>query len=237
MKANPDLPFGPLLEGTLLRRTNRFVVEVALADGTVVRAHTNNTGTMRTCSDPGSRVYLSESSNPNRKLKYSLHLVDVGGGQLVGVDTSHPQRLFVEAVNRGRLAPFAGYRVAGTEVVVAPGSRLDVLLDGPRPAWIELKNVTLCEGGRLYFPDAVTARGAKHLRELARLKAESDCDAFVVFIVQRPDGDGLSPADHIDPHFGETLREVVGQGVVPLAFRAAITPAGSTLVQSVPVLL
>jgi sugar fermentation stimulation protein A len=102
---------------------------------------------------------------------------------------------------------------------------------------VELKNVTLMEEGRLYFPDAVTVRGAKHLRELASLKAAGDCDAFAVFVVQRGDGNGLSPADHIDPNFGAVLREVTAAGVVPLAYRAALSPRGATITEAIPVIL
>jgi sugar fermentation stimulation protein A len=225
-----DVPFPPLLEGTLLARNNRFVVTVRLADGREVAAHTNNTGTMRSCSAPGSTVYLSESTNPSRKLKYSLVLVQEAGGPLVGVDTSLPGKLFVAAMARQGLSGLEDYRVTATEVTVAPGSRLDVLLEGPRgPAYVELKNVTLQEAGRLYFPDAVTARGARHLLELARLRQAGAGEAMVVFVVQRPDGERLFAAEHIDRHFSLVLRDVVGQGVIPLAYRAEISRTGARL--------
>lgn len=237
--SNPSglIVFPHLLSGRLLQRKNRFVVRVRLEDGEVVEAHTNNTGTMRTCSDPGSQVFLSESANPKRKLKYSLMLVR-SGEALVGVDTSLPQKAFVAAVSAGRLPEFHNYRVAGSEVTVAPGSRLDVLLDGPSgPAYVELKNVTLQENGRLYFPDAVTSRGRKHLLELARLVKETGVESYAVFICQRPDGDALYPADHIDPEFAETLRKVATQGVVPLAYRAEVSTTGVALAERLPVVL
>ncbi len=232
-----DVRFPPLLEARLIVRENRFVVQAELPGGKLVKAHTNNTGRMRTCSSPGSRIFLSESSNPKRKLKYSLVLVEGAEGRLVGVDTSLPGKLFEAAMERRGLPELEAYDVEATEVTVAPGCRLDVELRGPRPAYVELKNVTLMEQGRLYFPDAVTLRGAKHLRELASLKANRDCDAFAVFIVQRSDGHGLSPADHIDPNFGGVLREVVAAGVVPLAYRVALSPQGATITEAIPIIL
>lgn len=236
--SNPSgfIVFPDLLPGTLLLRKNRFVVEVRLEGGKVVDAHTNNTGAMRTCSEPGSQVFLSESTNPKRKLKYSLMLVKAGRA-LVGVDTSLPQKAFVASVSAGALPEFADYRVLRTEVTVAPGSRLDVMLEGPGgPAYVELKNVTLQEDGRLYFPDAVTSRGRKHLLELARLVKEG-AHGYAVFICQRPDGNALFPADHIDPEFGETLRAVAAQGVVPLAYRAELSTEGVSLAERLPVVL
>ncbi len=232
-----DVTFPPLLEAELVQRRNRFVVLACWPDGSIVEAHTNNTGTMRTCSDPGSRIWLSKSDNPSRKLKYSLVLIEASSGGLVGVDTAMPGKLFVAALARRGLAGLEDYRLRRTEVTVAPGSRLDVELEGPRPAFVELKNVTLVENGRLYFPDAVTARGARHLQELTRLKAAGMADAFAVFVVQRPGGEGLSPADHIDPHFGAVLRDAVRQGVVPLAYRAAVSCEGARIVESIPVIL
>ncbi len=236
--SNPSglIVFPDLLPGTLIERKNRFVVRVRLEDGNVVEAHTNNTGTMRTCSEPGSQVFLAESTNPKRKLKYSLMLVR-SGSTLVGVDTSLPQKAFVAAVSAGLLPEFQNYHVAATEVTVAPGSRLDVLLEGPfGPAYVELKNVTLQEEGRLYFPDAVTSRGRKHLLELARL-VKGGAEGYAVFICQRADGEALYPADHIDPDFGETLRKVAARGVIPLAYRAEVSPAGVILAHRVPVVL
>jgi sugar fermentation stimulation protein A len=232
-----DVLFPPLIEARLVVRQNRFVVHAELPGGELVKAHTNNTGRMRTCSDPGSRVFLSKSDNPKRNLKYSLVLVEGPEGALVGVDTSLPGKLFIAAMARHGLPGLESYAVKAMEVTVAPGCRLDVELAGPRPAYVELKNVTLMENGRLYFPDAVTVRGAKHLRELASLKASRECDAFAVFVVQRSDGAGLSPADHIDPNFGAVLREVATQGVVPLAYRAALTPQGATITEAIPIIL
>ena len=232
-----DVPFPPLVEARLVGRPNRFVIEATGPDGTLLRAHTNNTGTMRSCLAPGSPVYLSKSDNPKRKLKYTLRAVRVGG-VLIGVDTSMPMKAFVSAMSRDGLPEFSGYRVSATEVRVGKASRLDVLLErNGVPAYVELKNVSLQENGKLYFPDAVTTRGAKHLRELMRLREETGTEAYAVFIVQRPDGDALYPADHIDPAFGDTLRAVAARGVVPLAYRAVVTLEGVRLSRRLPVIL
>lgn len=236
-----DLVYENLVKAVWVERKNRFVLDARLADGTVVQAHSNNTGTMRSCNQPGSTVWLEKHDDPKRKLKYSLRLVQAGD-VLVGVDTSAPQKVFISAVNRGAIAALKGYSVSATEVTVAKGSRLDVLLEkeaGGQPVkgWVELKNVTLQEGGVLYFPDAITERGTKHLLELHKLGKQQGCEAFAVFMVQRSDGTHLSPAKHIDPNFTRVLRRVCRQAVTPLALRVEVSPEGLRFVEEIEVVL
>ena len=228
------LPFDrPLLRGVLIRRYKRFLADVALErDGGTVTVHVPNSGSMLTCSEPGSEVVLSDSGNPARKLPLTLELVRVAPGPYgwAGVNTALPNALVAKAVGAGLVAELSGYRDLRREVTVEPGSRLDLVLeDGSRGCClVEVKNVTLVEDGRALFPDAVTERGKKHLEVLARMHARGD-RAVIFFLVQRPDGDSFGTADHIDPEYGKTLRRVLERGVELLAYRTRLSLQGAAL--------
>ena len=215
----------PLIEGRLLRRYKRFLADVALPDGRVVTAHTPNTGRMEGLTRPGSRVWLRDSHNPRRKYRYSWVLVEARPGVLVGIDTALSNRLVREGIENGTIAALQGYRGIRQEVPYGrERSRIDLLLtDGPGgQCFVEVKNVTLVENGIAYFPDAITERGRKHLRELAH-QVQRGHRGVVFFCVQRGDARRFHPADHIDPRYGETLREVIAQGVETLAYRARVS--------------
>lgn len=215
----------PLVEGRLVRRYKRFLADVELAAGGTITAACPNTGSMMGCCEPGSRVWLSESDSPTRKYRHTWELVEAGGVK-VGINTGLPNRLVREAVERGVIAELAGYESMRPEVAFGEErSRIDLLLQGPgRPdCYVEVKNVTAAVTGRVaLFPDAVSERGAKHLRELMRLKAQG-LRAVLVFCVQRGDVDEVRPADAIDPVYGRTLREAISAGVEVMAWRAAVT--------------
>ena len=200
----------PLLPGRLLRRYQRFFAEVELTDGRVVTAHTPNTGSMRQCAVPGHRVLLSASSNPARKLAYTWELVEVAG-HWADVNTQRTNRVVEEALRDGALAAFAG----GTVRPEFPWgtSRFDFLVvRGDERTLLEVKNVTLCCDERTAcFPDAVTARGQKHLRELLQARGEG-WRAAVLFLVQRGEAEAFTPADAIDPEYGRLLRAAVAGG-------------------------
>jgi sugar fermentation stimulation protein A len=207
----------------LLRRYQRFFVDVRLRNRHVVTAHTPNTGSMLGCSDPGSPVYLSRARPGRRRLRYTLEIVDAGSA-LVGVNTLVPNRLIREAVRLDRIPELAGYPRLRPEVRVGQGSRIDLLLeDDARACYVEIKNVTLADRGVARFPDAVTERGQRHLRELQRLAA-AGARAVILFVVQRADCTRMAPADAIDPEYGRLLRRVVAEGVEALAYRAVVTP-------------
>ncbi|MDH4121222.1 MAG: DNA/RNA nuclease SfsA [Deltaproteobacteria bacterium] len=214
----------PLLTGRLLRRYKRFFAEVELEDGQVVTAHTPNTGSMKGCSDPGSPVRLSISQNPARKLPFTLEMVGAGGGW-VGVNTSLANTLAQEAIETGGIPPLAGYGSLRREVPYGHRSRVDFLLESPdrKPCFVEVKNVTLARDGTALFPDAPTERGQKHLQELAAQVLAGD-RAVMLFVVQREDADRFSPADDIDPRYGELLRKVQDDGVELLAWGARVSP-------------
>lgn len=233
-----DLP-RPLHEGRLVRRYKRFFVDVDLAAGGRVTAHCPNTGSLMGCAEPGLRVWLSEAHGPGRKLAFRWELVEVEGGTLVGVNTGLSNRLVHEAVSSGRVAELAGYDEAQGEVRFGTeGSRVDLFLsraNGWERCFVEVKNVTaaVSEGVAL-FPDAVSARGTKHLRELMGVARAGD-RAVLLFCVQRSDAREVRPADAIDPLYGRTLREAIAAGVEVLAYRARLSLSGIELRDPIPV--
>jgi sugar fermentation stimulation protein A len=232
----------PLVEGTLVRRYKRFLADVTLAGGQEVTASCPNTGSMMGCCEPGSRVWLSESDAPARKYRHTWEMVEArradGPPVIVGINTGLPNRLVAEAVASGVIAELSGYATIRREVAFGEErSRVDLLLEGPgrEACYVEVKNVTAAvSGGVALFPDAVSERGAKHLRELMRLKARG-LRPVQVYCVQRGDVDEVRPADAIDPAYGRTLREAIGAGVEVLAYRADVTVEGVTLASRIPV--
>jgi sugar fermentation stimulation protein A len=223
----------PLVEGLLVQRYQRFLADVSLTDGRVVTAHCPNTGSMLGCKTPGSRVWLSPADNPARKLQWTWELVEVAPGVTVGVHTGRSNGLVREAIEAGRVPELAGYTRIRPEVKYGEGSRIDLLLqaEGRPDCYVEVKNVTAAVEGRIgYFPDAVTTRGAKHLREMSAMVAAGH-RAVLVFCVQRTDVDGVRPADHIDPDYGQAFRHALAAGVEVLALGARLDPHGIELVR------
>jgi sugar fermentation stimulation protein A len=214
-----------LIPGTLVQRYKRFLADVRLASGEVVTAHCTNTGSMLGCNEPGSAVYLSRSDNEARKLAYTWEMIQIQR-KWVGINTFHPNRLVIEAIKAGVIAELSGYLIIRREVNVSAHSRLDLCLEGlDGRCFVEIKNVTLCLGGAAAFPDAVSRRATKHLRELVRLKRKG-YRAAVLFVIQRADCAYFRPADEIDPEYGRWLRRAVKIGVEPLAYVAKVTPKG-----------
>ena len=228
--------FPSLLEGRLVRRYQRFLADVE-TDGGLVTAHCPNTGSMLGCKDAGMRVWLSPAANPARKLAWTWELVETAPGVIVGVHTGRSNALVREAIEAGAVPELTGYPTLRPERKYGEGSRIDLLLQAPgRPdCYVEVKNVTAAvEGGVGYFPDAVTARGAKHLRELAAMVAAGH-RAVLVFCVQRGDVAEVRPADHIDPAYGRALRDALAAGVEVLALGATVTPQAIALTRRLAV--
>lgn len=235
-----------LVEGRLIRRYKRFLADVCLPGGEVVVAHCPNTGSMLGCQPENARVWLSRSDNPKRKLGYTWELVETDPGVFACINTARPNGQARECIEAGRVAGLDGYPSCRAEVRYGEeNSRIDLLLSGHDSlpdAWVEVKNVTLAEDGQGFFPDAVTTRGQKHLRELASRVQLGD-RGILFFVVNHTGIDSVRPADHIDPVYGQLLREVCGQGVEVMAWRAALTgadgePGGDlTLTEPVPVIL
>lgn len=191
----------PLIPGTLIRRYKRFLADIVLKDGSTVTVHCPNSGSMKGCASPGSGVYISRSPNPGRKYPFTWELVETCGFW-AGINTSLPNHLVREAIESGTVVELQDYATIRPEVAYGEHSRIDLLLESPgRRCFVEVKNVTLVEGDRALFPDAVTTRGQKHLHELMRVVREGD-RGVIFFTVQRGDGKCVSPADAIDPEYG-----------------------------------
>ena len=212
-----------LIRGTLIQRYKRFLADIRLTNGQVVTAHCTNTGSMLGCKQPGSAVYLSRSDNEKRKLAYTWEMIRIDR-HWVGINTLHPNRLAAEGVESGVIREFKGYQTIRREVVTRPGTRLDLCLEGINGAcFVEVKNVTLAVDGGAAFPDAVTERGTKHLKELIRL-TRSGHRAAVFFVIQREDCEYFRGADEIDSEYGRWLRRAIKAGVEALPYRAKVTP-------------
>lgn len=231
----------PLVPGALIRRYKRFLADVTLPDGRGVIATCPNTGSMLGCARPGSPVWLSVSNDPSRKHRYTWELVSVRSGEgwiLVGINTGLPNRIVREAIEAGAVPELAGYESIRGEVAFGEErSRVDLLLSsaGRPPCYVEVKNVTAAvEDGVALFPDAVSERGAKHLRELARI-VSTGARAVQFYCVQRGDVREVRPADAIDPAYGKALREAIAQGVEVIAYRAEVTREGIRLDTRIPV--
>lgn len=229
----------PLIAGTLIARYKRFFADVRLDTGEIVTAHCPNTGSMLGCQAPGSRVWISPADNPRRKLRYTWELVAPRPGVMVGIHTGRTNGLVAEAIAGGVVRPLAGYTRIRREVRFGrENSRIDLLLtaDGLPDCYVEVKNVTAAvSDGIALFPDAVTERGTKHLRELMHV-AEQGHRAVIFFCAQRSDVNEVRPADAIDPRYGQTLREAIAAGVTALAYRAVVEPRQLRLREQIPVI-
>jgi sugar fermentation stimulation protein A len=225
----------PLFEGILQCRYKRFFTDIELTDGTVVTAHTPNTGSMKQCAVPGHKVLISRTDDPKRKLKYTLELIRVGD-YWVDTHTQRTNRVVEEALHHGWIEQLADYTV--TPEHKFGDSRIDFMLHrAGEKVLVEVKNVTLIKGdSTACFPDAVTTRGQKHLRELLTAKQQG-YRAIIFFLVQRGEATEFSPADEIDPEYGRLLRDVVAGGVEALAYKTEVTPEENRVRESIPVVL
>lgn len=225
----------PLVKGTLIQRYKRFLADVELESGEVVIAHCVNTGSMSGCKEPGSTVYLSRANNPKRKLKFTWEMIEVGG-TTIGINTSLANRIAENAIQNQKVEELTGYDALRREVKYGENSRIDLLLskEGEPSCFVEVKNVTLAEGGVSRFPDAVTERGRKHLVEMTN-EVKNGSRAVMFYLVQRDDCSVFKPADDIDPRYGEALRQAVADGVEAIAYEAIVRPTGIDVSRSLPI--
>jgi len=231
----------PLVPATLVRRYKRFLADVVLAGGEEVTVHVANPGAMTGLAAPGATVWLSRSDKPGRTLPYSWELIEVdlgSGPELVGVNTAHPNPLAGAAIAARAIPELAGYSSLRREVKYGRNSRVDFLLEAPArpPCYVEVKNVHLMRSrGLAEFPDSVTARGAKHLDELASTAAAGH-RAVMLFLIQIASADRLALARDIDPRYGAAFDRARALGIEAIAYRCVISVDEIALAGAVPVL-
>jgi len=230
----------PLIRGRLVQRYKRFLADVVLDSGETITATCSNTGSMLGLLTPGVPVWLSVSDSPTRKYPHVWELIeaDLGhGSQLVGINTSHPNKLVATAIGEGRMAPLKGYGSLRREVKYGLNSRIDILLEqaGKPDCYVEIKNVHMMRRhGHAEFPDSVTERGAKHLRELTDMVREGH-RSVMVFLIQRADAEELRLARDIDVAYGAAFDAASKAGVEALAYRCVLNPEGIEVDTAVPV--
>ena len=234
-----------LVPATLIRRYKRFLADVELGDGTIITAHVANPGAMTGLQADGARVWLSKSPSLARKLPYSWELIEVdfgGGSELTGVNTMHPNPVVAEALAAGTIPELTGYASIRREVkygrsINGKGSRVDFLLEDPArpPCYVEVKNVHLMRRtGVAEFPDSVTARGAKHLDELAEMVA-AGARAVMLFVIQIGSARSFRLARDIDPAYGRAFDRACSSGVEALAWTCDLTRQEIKLQRSIPI--
>jgi sugar fermentation stimulation protein A len=220
--------YPPLLSGILVKRYKRFFADIELETGEIAIAHCPNTGPMTSISTVGSRVYISQSTDPKRKLKYTWEMIDVNG-IWVGVNTSLPNRIIAAMLDRHLLPELEPYNIFKSEVGYGnENSRIDFLLtdsisDKSIRTYVEIKNTTWHDGNTALFPDTVTTRGQKHLRELISVIDENTKSAIIYFI-NRSDCDNFNSGVAADPEYARLLIEARSVGVKILPYRFQVTP-------------
>lgn len=231
----------PLESATLIKRYKRFLTDIKLPDGSERTIHCANTGAMTGCATPGDTVWYSTSDNPKRKYPNSWEISETAKGDRICVNTARANQLAVEAIQNGAIVELSGYQRLRTEVKYgSENSRIDILLEDEAKAdcYIEVKSVTLLADdpnigkGQGYFPDAVTTRGQKHLRELTEM-AESGQRAVLLFTVLHSGIEKVSAAHHIDAKYSLLLKQAQDAGVEVLCYKAELNNTQMELNQAV----
>ena len=234
------MQFTPALQpATLVQRYKRFLADVVTPEGVALTLHCPNTGAMTGCATPGDTVWYSTSLNIKRKYPHTWEITQTAGGEYICVNTLRANQLVKEAISLDLIPELRGYNTLKSEVKYgAENSRIDFMLqaeDQPE-CYIEVKSVTLADRDNGYFPDAVTLRGQKHLRELISVAAEGK-RAVLLFAVLHSAIGKFSPARHIDPKYAQLLNEAQKQGVEVLAYKAELSADNITLRSALPVTL
>ncbi len=228
-----------LIRGTLIKRYKRFLSDHRLENAEVVTAHCPNPGAMLGLTMPESEVWLSPATNPNRKLKYTWELIRISRGSqgLVGINTNHPNRIVAEALNKKTISELKEYGSFRPEVPYGKNSRIDFLLEArdSSPCFVEVKNVHLLrKPACAEFPDSVTARGTKHLRELTEV-VKAGGRAVMLYVVQREDCKYFRIADDIDPVYASAFIEAKESGVEAICYDCKLSTQEIILSRSLPI--
>ena len=227
------MKFPELIPARFIKRHNRFSAGVRLDDGGVVDVYVPTTGRLTGVLVLGCQVWLEPADNPARKTGFTMVLAELESGGLCSTNAHLANDLFYESVRQGILSAFTS-SIIDREVSFGD-SRLDFrLIEGDQVCWVEVKSVTFAEEGIGRFPDAPTARGRRHLGELAKLVSLGD-RASVVFIAQREDAYRFAPFDAVDPDFAEVLRQISEVGVEIHAYRCLVSTENIEIVEEVPV--
>ena len=247
----------PMLTGTLIERRKRFLADVRLDDGSLITAQCANTGSMKTCNEPGRPVLISLSTNESRKYRHTWELIDIGG-TWVNVNTGLPNSTVGKFVAADAISALKGYPFIRPEVKYGREgrSRIDLLLTNAAPEkkrkkdpdpvprckpnrkpdyYVEVKNTSMRSGDHSAFPDSVTERGQKHLEEMMWLVRNQGCRAAMVYFCGRTDTKAFRPADEIDRRYGQLFREAVKVGVEMIPIQVKFTPEEIQLVGLLPV--
>ena len=229
----------PLQSATLIKRYKRVLADVVTSSGDIFTLHCPNTGAMTGCATPGDTVWYSTSDNTKRKYPHTWELTQTQNGAFICVNTLQANTLAIEAINTGSIPELVGYNSLKSEVKYGEeNSRIDIMLqadDRPR-CYIEVKSVTLAENEFGYFPDAVTLRGQKHLRELMGVVANGE-RAVLLFAILHSAIEYFSPAHHIDAQYAKLLNEAHKKGVEILAYKAELSADNMTLISPLPIAL
>ncbi|WP_387463713.1 DNA/RNA nuclease SfsA [Photorhabdus sp. RM323S] len=215
----------PLQSATLIRRYKRFLADVITPKGETLTIHCANTGAMTGCATPGDTIWYSTSDNPKRKYPNSWELTETQDGHWICVNTLRANDLVAEAIQQNAISEFSGYKKISREVKYGEeNSRIDLLLQAEQHVncYIEVKSVTLLQENCGYFPDAVTTRGQKHLREL-QLIAEQGQRAVLFFAVLHSGIKQVAAAAHIDHNYSSLLEQARNSGVEVICYQARIT--------------
>lgn len=227
----------PLIPGRLIKRYKRFLADIALDTGEVITAHCANSGALLGVTTPGLRTWVSYHPSPSRKLSYTWQIVEIENTH-IGVNTSLPNGLAEEAILEGSIIELTGYDSIKREVKYGQNSRIDLLLTSPNkpPCYVEVKNVHLRRGEAAEFPDSVTTRGAKHLRELEAVVAEGG-RAVMLYIIQRNDCRHFTFAADLDPVYAATASHALSRGVEAYAYSCNVTTEGIKVEKVIPLIL
>ncbi len=228
------MKFEQTLTGKIEKRYKRFLADITLDNGEFITAHTPNTGSMKTCWEPGWKVVVSKSNNPKRKLPYTLELTH-NGRSWIQVNTSRTNKLVHEALDKKIISELKEYSHIKPETKVGK-SRIDFLLthEGLDDCYVEVKNVTLSNShDHASFPDSVSERGLKHINELMELKSQG-CRVAMLYIIGRTDVSTFGPAFDCDPKYSQALVEAQKNGLEVLAYQCQLSEKEVHIAQSIP---